>query len=147
MARLSNGHTIVNVCCAIYRVSGSTTVIRFDSKSSLPPANEVCEGYVFTGLSTAGMGVGSQYRESLSTGSLSRGGGLCPEEGVSVQRRGSLSRGISVQAGSLSGGSLSRGVSVQAASLSEGSLSRGSLPRGLSAQVDPRTVTCGPYAS
>ena len=57
------------------------------------------------------------------------GGDLCLGEGVSVQGRGFLSRGVSVWgvsvqgAGSLfrvslSGGSLSRGVSVQGVSLS-----------------------------
>ena len=87
----------------------------------LPPTNEVCEGKVFTGvcLSTGGslsreggeslsrgisvQGVsaqvalsrGSLYMGSLSRGrgSLSRGGSLCPGEGVCVQGRESLSRG------------------------------------------------------
>ena len=156
MARLSNGHTIVNVCCAIYRVSGSTTVIRFDSKSSLPPANEVCEGCVFTGLSTAGVGVGG-----LCTGSL------CPR-GVSVQRRGSLSRvgvcqGVSLwgslsrqglcQGGCLSRQSLCLGGLCQRGSLCPGrffvwgSLSRGVSAQGALCRGDSRTVTCGPYAS
>ena len=89
--------------------------------SFLPPANEVYEGNVFTGvcLSTGG-GVsiqggsltrGSLYRGvsvqggSLSRGSLSKGGlypgGLCP--------RGCLSIGVSVQGGLCLIGSLSRG--------------------------------------
>ena len=60
-----------------------------NSCSLLLPANEDCEGNVFTGvcLSTRGRG------ESLSGGSLS--GGFCP--------------GVPVQGGSLSGKSLSRG--------------------------------------
>ena len=53
----------------------------------LPPANEVCEGNVFTGV-------------CLSTG------GLCPGR-FSVQWGGSLSRGVSVREG------LCPGVSVQ----------------------------------
>ena len=66
----------------------------------LPPANEVCEGYVFTGvcLSTRGR--------------------------VSVQGGGSLSRGVSVRGWSLSGGSLSRGFSVWGVSVRETPLDR-----------------------
>ena len=51
---------------------------------SLPPTNEVCEGYVFTGvcLSTGGsLSRGSVWGGSLSGGSLS-GGGLCPGRGL-----------------------------------------------------------------
>ena len=65
-------------------------------RSFLPPANEVCEGYVFTGvcLSTWGgesvsvQGGGSVQGSLCLRGSLSRIG-LCP--------------GVSVQGGSLSG--------------------------------------------
>ena len=57
-------------------------------KMFLPPANEVCEGYVFTGV-------------CLSTG------GLCPKgslfRGVSVQRGGGLCLGGLCPEGSLSG--------------------------------------------
>ena len=93
----------------------------------LSPANEVCEGYVFTGV-------------CLSTGGL----GLCPGGGVSVQ-------GISVWvglclglSGFCSGWSLSgalwflfRMVSVQrclclGVSLPGGSSPKGSLSRGIS---------------
>ena len=84
----------------------------------LPPANEVCEGYVFTGvcLSTGGvsvqgglcLGVGLCPGGSLQGVSLSRERGLCPGRGVSVQGWGSLSRGISVWGGLCPGGSLSR---------------------------------------
>ena len=96
----------------------------------LPPANKVCEGYVFTGvcLSTGGLALcpggspsgGSLFMGVSVQGSLSRGGFL--SKGISVQRgvcpgvsvRGSLSTGVSVwgslSRGSLSGGSLSRGV-------------------------------------
>ena len=74
----------------------------------LPPANEVCKGYVFTGV-------------CLSTGGLCLGRGLCPGR-------------VSVQGGSLSRGSLF-GVSDQE-SLSRGSLSRGSLSRGVSVPGD-----------
>ena len=69
----------------------------FTNRIFLPPANEVCEGYVFTGV-------------CLSTGEVS-------------VHRGSVSRGVSVQGVSVQGvlcpgGSLSRGVSVQGGSLS-----------------------------
>ena len=78
-------------------------------KMFLPPANEVCEGYVFTGA-------------CLSTG------GLCPKgsltRGVSVQRGGGLCLGglCPERRGSLSGGSLSReeGVSVWGVSVQRG---------------------------
>ena len=102
----------------------------------LPPANEVCEGYVFTGvcLSTGG-GSRSLIREVSipGWGSLSRGGGSWSlSRGVSIPGA-SVQGDISVQG--VSGGSLSRrvlsqGVSVQGrGTLSGRSLSRGSLSR------------------
>ena len=107
----------------------------------LPPANEVCEGYVFTGvcLSTGGILVsvkgvsdwGSLSRGSLPGGCLSRrplsGGSLSRE----VSTQGSLSRGfcpgvsewwVSVQEVSVQGG-LCLGVSFCGVSV-RGSLSR-----------------------
>ena len=115
----------------------------------LPPANEVCEDYVFTGvcLSTwggGGLGLcpsrgvsapggGSLCMGHLSKGSLSRrevsvqGGGLCPGEG-SVQEGVSLSRrGVSGQEGGLwpGGGLCPGGVFVQ-----EGGLCQGDSPCG-----------------
>ena len=113
----------------------------------LPPANEVCEGYVFTDvcLATGGLSVSVQGGGLCpGEGGLGPGKeGLCPGEGVSFQGRGSLSRGggslsrggglcpgegVSVHPGK---GSLSRGVgSLSGGSLSGGSLSRGSLFRG-----------------
>ena len=100
------------------------------------PANEVCEGYIFTGV-------------CLSRG---RGLGLCPGglglrpmglsvlgvsvQGVSVQGDlcpGGLCPGGSLSWGSLSRGSLSGGL-CPGGSLSGGSLSGGSLSRGISVQ-------------
>ena len=79
----------------------------------LPPAYEVCEGYVFTGVCL------SRGEVSVHRGVSAHGGSLCPG-GVSVQG------GISVQGGGLCpGGSLSMG----------GSLSWRPPP--------PVTVTCG----
>ena len=81
----------------------------------------------------------------LCPGGLSLGG-LCPGEGVSVQGRGSLSRGGGLcpgegglcpgEGGLCPGkGSLSGGMgSLSGGSLSGGSLSRGSLFRGVSVQ-------------
>ena len=85
----------------------------------LPPANEVCEGYVFTGVC------------------LSTGGDICPGGW-------SLSRGVPVQVGLCSGGSLSRGglcplswgISVQGVPVQEG-LWGGSLSRGVSEGEPP----------
>ena len=92
------------MCCAIAKVipgnmstldgstlhSGTTITlqVRLHVKSMspliyLPPANEVCEGYVFTGVC------------------LSTGAGLCPGAGVSVHRGGSLSRGDLCRGGGL----------------------------------------------
>ena len=63
--------------------------------TSLPAANEVCEGYVFTGV-------------CLSTGGLSLcPGGSLPQGGL--HPRASLSRGVSV-----------RGISVQGVSVQGG---------------------------
>ena len=105
----------------------------------LPPANEVCEGYVFTGvcLSTRGsrslskgsmsQGGVSVWGVSLSRGSLSRGG-------VSVQGGSLCPGGESLSRGSLSRGSLFRGISVRGSLYRKGSLSRGSLSRGVSVQ-------------
>ena len=80
----------------------------------LPPANEVLQGNVFTGvcLSTRGRFRSLSRGVSIPEGSLSRGslsGGLCPGGLYPV---GSLSRGLCLAK------SLSRGVSVR------GSLSR-----------------------
>ena len=100
--------------------------------SLLPPANKVCEDYVFPGVCLS---------TGLGGGSLSRGvsvweAGLCPGR-VSIQRV-SLSRSVSVQGVSLQGESLSRGgVSVQ----SWGLRPWGSLP-----ERPPCTVSCGRYA-
>ena len=62
----------------------------------LPPANEVCEGYVFTGV-------------CLFTWGVSVWGGLCPG---GLCPGGLCPRGVSVQWGSVKGG-LCPGVSVQ----------------------------------
>ena len=76
--------------------------------SFLPPANEVCEGYVFTDVCLAtggGLSVSVQGR-----GSLSRGRGLCPGRGSLSRGGGPLSReggSLSRGGGSKSGGSLS----------------------------------------
>ena len=131
----------------------------------LPPANEVCEGNVFTGVCV-----------SMEQGVLSRGGlcpgGLCPRVGVSVQGWGSLSKGgVSVQGrGSLSkGGGLCprKGVSVWGNLCPEESLSRclcpgvpvqrgvfvqgvfvlGGLCPGVSVRETPSTVKSGRYTS
>ena len=86
----------------------------------LPPANKVCEGYVFTGvcLSTGGL--------ALCPGGSPSGGSLFM--GVSVQGV-PVKRGVSIQGdlcpeGCLSGG-LCPGVSVQGGVYLRGSLSRG----------------------
>ena len=75
-------------------VVDATVSRTLDPPLFLPPANEVCEGYVFTGVCLSIEG-------SLSRGYLFRRGlclgGLCPRR-VSVHG-GSLSRGISVQGG------------------------------------------------
>ena len=78
-------------------VEGTHFCIVLKNKIYLPPANEVCEGYVFTGvcLSTGWI--------SVQGGSLSRGG-LCPGGR-------SLSRGVSVFGESVQG-DLCLGVSV-----------------------------------
>ena len=87
---------------------------------------------------------------------LSRGeGGLYPSM---HQRRGSLSRGVSVRGClcpgvSLSGGSLSMGVLCPGVSLSGGSLSMGvlcpggSLSRGVSVREIPQTESPPPYGN
>ena len=67
------------------------------NKSLLPPAKEVCKGYVFT-------------RVCLSTGDLCPGGSPCRGE-VSIG-------GVSVQGSVSVGGSLSRGQSLSRGSLS-----------------------------
>ena len=110
----------------------------------LPPANEVCEGYVFTAvcLSTGGglghcPGVFCPGGRSLSRG-ISVQGGLCPGRGFCPG--GSLFRKVSVQGVSVQvvsvlgglcpGGSLSRGVPVQGGGLCPG--------RGLSLGISVR---------
>ena len=67
----------------------------------LPPANEVCEGYVFTAVCLS-MGGGAVVDlalclrgASLSVGGSVRGVGPCPEGGS--LSRGSLSREVSVR--------------------------------------------------
>ena len=81
----------------------------------LSPANEVCEGYVFTGVC---LSTGGGVSVSVQGGGL-HPGGLCPGgslswgvsvQGVSVQ--GALSRGALCPAGSLSGRVSVWGVSV-----------------------------------
>ena len=101
----------------------------------LPPANEVCEGYVFTGVLSVHRGVSVSVWRRVSL------------QVVSVQG-GSLSRVVSIQ-----GGVSVWGVSVQGGLCPGGSLSRGSLSRGV-CQGDPpdrapppHTVTSGRYAS
>ena len=123
----------------------------------LLPANEVCEGYVFTGVCLS-MGEGGLCPQGVSVqgglcpgGSLSTGG-LCPGEG-SLSTGESLSAGVSVQGVSVQGVSVKRvpvqGVSVQGdllpgglclgISVQGGSLSRGSLSgRFLSGGLCPR---------
>ena len=91
------------------------------------PANEVCEGYVFTGVCL--FTGGSQYLSS---------GGVCARGFLS---RGSLSRGVSVQGVSVQGeGSLCLGgrVSIQ------GGLCPG---RTQWTETAPRTEKSGRYAS
>ena len=66
------------------------------SLESLPPANEVCEGNVFTGVCAQG---------SLSKGeSLSKGGGVSVQGGGLCPRGGSLSRGLCPSRGLYPGG-------------------------------------------
>ena len=60
----------------------------------LPPANEVCEGYVFTGVFVCPRGGGGL---GLCLGGVSAEGDLCPGR-VSVWG-GSLSMGVSVEGG------------------------------------------------
>ena len=114
--------------------------------SLLPPANEVCKGYVFTGvcLSTGGLSLcpGGSQSLGVSVQGVSVQGDLCPGESV----QGGLSRGVSVMGalcpGGLShGGSLSRGISVQ------GGLSRGSLSKGVSVTETPHMVMSVWYTS
>ena len=85
--------------------------------ASLPPANEVCESYVFTDVClSTGVSVQGGF---CPEGSLSGGlcpGGLCP--GVSLSREVSLSRGVSVWE------DLCSGISVQ------GGLCQGNPPNG-----------------
>ena len=97
---------------------------------SLPSSNEVCKGYVFTGVCLSTGGRRSLSGEGLHSGEgcLSRGG-LCPG-GFSVQ-------GISVQ------GSFSRGARVQGHLCPGASLSGGSL----SWRPSPHMVMSGRYAS
>ena len=86
----------------------------------LPPTNEVCEGYVFTGdcLSTGG----SSSLWGVSVQGVSVQGGLCPGASVGGDlSRGSLSRG-SLSGGVSRGGSLSRGVSVHGVSVRDKSI-------------------------
>ena len=102
----------------------------------LPPANEVCEGNVFTDVCLSTWG--SLFRGGFCPGGLYPGG-LCPG--------GPLSRGVSIQGKGLypGEGSLSRErVSVQGKGLCPG---EGSLSRGVSVRETPHTVTCGWYAS
>ena len=107
----------------------------------LPRANEVCEDNVFTGvcLSTRGswslsrglsiLGEVSIPGESLSRGSLSRGGSLSRAGGSLSRAGGSLSR---------AGGSPSKGVLRPG-----GSLSRGLCPgESLSRRVSVQGVLC-----
>ena len=99
----------------------------------LLPVNEVCEGYIFTGvcLSTGGGFLVSVQGISVQAGLCL--GGLCPgglyPGGLSVQW-------ISIQGRSLSGGSLSGR-----------SLSGGSLSGGVSVRETPCTVMGGRYVS
>ena len=86
----------------------------------LPPANDVCEGYVFTGVCLSMGGSGGVP--------VSVHGGFCPGMGGLCPGGGGLSRGWGVCIGG--GESLSRGwgVSVQGGLCPGwGSLSRGSL--------------------
>ena len=103
-------------------ISKRATKVNFFTPCYLPPANKVCDGYVFTQVFVCPRGGGSR---SLSRGPRPGGlhpGGLC---------LGSLSRGVSAKE------SLFRGVSVQGGLCSGVSLSR----------ETPRTVTGGRYAS
>ena len=71
----------------------------------LPPTNEVCEGYFFTGVcQIMGDGVLVSVQGGLCLRGVSVQGGLCPRLGLCPG--GSLSWGVFVW------GSLSRGVSV-----------------------------------
>ena len=83
-------------------VVDATVSKTLDPPLFLPPANEVCEGYVFTGVCPSTGGSMSRG-VSVQEGSLSRRGGLCPGQG-------SLSRGGGLYPGE---GSLSRGFSIQ----------------------------------
>ena len=96
--------------------------------TSLPPANEGCEGYVFTGvcLSTRGGSWSLSRVVSIGGGVLCPGvlcwaGGLCPEGSL-------LGAGVCVQ-----GVLCLRGVCVQGVSVRE--------------SPHPHTVTSGQYAS
>ena len=113
----------MSVCVCVICIVSSVILWQ---RQCLPSANEVCKGYVFTGV-------------CLFAGGRSLSGGLCLEGffvwGFSVLGEGSMSGG-SLSGGSLSGGSLSGG------SLSGGSLSE----RSLSGKL-PGVVMCGWYAS
>ena len=93
---------------------------------SLPPTNEVCKGYIFTGVCLSiGGDLGLCPRGSL-TGGVSVQGDLCL--GWGLYPGGFSVQGVSVQGSLCPGGSLSKGVSVH------GFLPRGSLSKGVSVQ-------------
>ena len=100
------------------------------NKWFFPPEKEVCEGYVFTGVSLCLGGPhpwGVSVQESLFRG-VSVQGGLCP--GVSVQA-GLCPGGISVQGGLCQEDLCTGGISVQGGLCQEGLCTGGSLSRGL----------------
>ena len=104
----------------IHLLKGDYVDAKYQSKY-LPPANEVCEGYVFTGvcLSTGFSVWGVSIQGGLHPGGLHPGGSLSmgvSVHGVSVQ---GVSEGVSVQGVSVQKGSLFRRVSVQGVSVRE----------------------------
>ena len=116
---------------------------RMRTTHSLPHGGSLSMGVFVQGVSVqGGPCLGVSVWGSLSKGCLFRGGGLCPgglcpEGEVSVQRGRSLSRGISVQRGSLSGVLCPRGLCPEGEVSVQGVSVWGSLSRGVSLTKTP----------